>query len=304
MAADGQLDMEMEDLGRKAVKVLPPTNQEEKEPLIRSDSSEEDAITTATRGSSPPPLCSPNQVSTTSKRGGQGFVVLLTLVAALGGFLFGYDTGVVSGAIIKMRETFLLSSTWLEVVVSVTIAAAAVSALLAGFLCDFIGRRPTLLVASVVFTVGSLVLGAAYHLAMLVIGRVIVGVGIGIAAMAVPMYIAESAPARLRGMLVVLNVLFLTGGQLAATVVDGAFSFLRYDIGWRFMLGLGGVPSVLMFIGLLFMPESPRWLVFRGKTEKARAVLGKLRRHQHEVETELESIFKDFKQHKQSKLGD
>lgn len=165
--------------------------------------------------------------------GGHGFVIVLTLVSALGGFLFGYDTGVVSGAIIKIRETFLLNSMWLEIIVSVTLAAAAISALVSGFLCDLIGRRRTLIAASVVFTAGAAILGAAYHNSMLVIGRTVVGVGIGMAAMAVPMYIAESAPASMRGKLVVMNILFVAGGQCVATIVDGAFSYLRYDIGWR-----------------------------------------------------------------------
>lgn len=162
-----------------------------------------------------------------------GFLIILTVVSALGGFLFGYDTGVVSGAIIEIRETFLLNSTWLEIIVSVTIAAAAVSAFFSGFLCDWIGRRPTLILASLIFTVGAIVLGASYYIAMLVIGRIVVGVGIGMAAMAVPMYIAESAPANIRGKLVVVNVLFITGGQFVATIVDGVFSYLRPDLGWR-----------------------------------------------------------------------
>lgn len=162
-----------------------------------------------------------------------GFLIALTVVSALGGFLFGYDTGVVSGAVIKIRETFKLNSTWLEVIVSVTIAAAALSALFSGFLCDSIGRKPTLILASAIFTAGAVILGASVNIAMLVVGRFVVGVGIGMAAMAVPMYIAESAPAGLRGKLVVVYVLFITGGQFVATVVDGAFSYLRYDLGWR-----------------------------------------------------------------------
>lgn len=162
-----------------------------------------------------------------------GFLVVLTMVSALGGFLFGYDTGVVSGAVIEIRKTFVLDSTWLEIIVSVTIAAAAISAFLSGFLCDWIGRRPTLILASLIFTVGAVVLGASVNTTMLVIGRIIVGVGIGMAAMAVPMYIAESAPANVRGKLVVVNVLFITGGQFVATVVDGVFSYLKQDISWR-----------------------------------------------------------------------
>jgi SP family myo-inositol transporter-like MFS transporter 13 len=137
------------------------------------------------------------------------------------------------GAIIEIKQVFGLSSLWLEVFVSVTIGAAAVSALISGFLCNLIGRRPTLMMASLIFTGGAILLGASRNIAMLVTGRVVVGVGIGMAAMAVPMYIAESAPANVRGKLVVVNVMFITGGQFVATIVDGVFSYLSYDIGWR-----------------------------------------------------------------------
>ncbi len=164
----------------------------------------------------------------------KAFLILLTMIAALGGFLFGYDTGVVSGAMLNIKKTFHLSATWQEVIVSVTIGAAAISAAVAGVLCDLIGRKPTLIVASIVFTVGAVVMGAAVNAVMLVIGRIIVGLGIGAAAMASPMYIAESAPYHMRGKLVVLNNLFITGGQFVATVVDGAFSYLPINIGWRY----------------------------------------------------------------------
>ena len=166
---------------------------------------------------------------------GNKFVLLLTAISALGGFLFGYDTGVVSGAMLKVRETFELSSEWIEIIVSVTIAAAAVAALIGGPLSDLIGRKPVLLIASVVFTAGAIFMGVAWHPYILVIGRVIIGLGIGLAAMSVPMYIAELAPAEMRGKLVVTNVAFITGGQFIATLVDGAFSNLSGDMGWRYV---------------------------------------------------------------------
>lgn len=175
-----------------------------------------------------------NGISVNTSRGsGTGFLYVLTVFAALGGFLFGYDTGVVSGAMIRVREWFGLDSTWQELIVSVTIAAAAIAAALGGPFSDLLGRRITVLIASIVFTVGAVVMGVAPDEWVLLIGRIVVGFGIGFAAMAVPLYIAESAPAEMRGKLVVVNNLFITGGQFVATVVDGVFSYLSLGVGWR-----------------------------------------------------------------------
>ncbi|XP_019851521.1 PREDICTED: proton myo-inositol cotransporter-like [Amphimedon queenslandica] len=228
------------------------------------------------------------------------FITMLTVFSATGGFLFGYDTGVVSGAMLKIDDTFSLTPIWHELIVASTIGAAAVAAASGGILCETLGRKPVLIIASLIFTAGAGVMGGSPDKYVLLGGRVIVGLGIGLAAMAVPMYIAESAPANMRGKLVVVNNLFITGGQFVATLVDGAFSSV--DQGWRYMLGLAGVPSVIMFFGFLFLPESPRWLVFHGKTDKALAVLSKLR-DPSQVHEELKSINDDFENHKRQKLG-
>jgi SP family myo-inositol transporter-like MFS transporter 13 len=159
------------------------------------------------------------------------YLSLLSLFSATGGFLFGYDTGVVSGAMIKIDEHFSLSAEWHEVIVASTIGAAAVASIASGIIAEWIGRKPLLLMASCVFTIGAGIMAGSVHPIMLLSGRVIVGLGIGAAAMGVPMYIAESAPTHMRGKLVVMNSLFLTGGQFIATVIDGAFS--NVDEGWR-----------------------------------------------------------------------
>ncbi|MBN3289349.1 MYCT protein, partial [Polypterus senegalus] len=106
--------------------------------------------------------------------------------------------------------------------------------------------------------------------------------------MTVPVYIAESAPPQLRGRLVTINTLFITGGQFFASVIDGAFSYLPKD-GWRYMLGLSIAPGVIQFLGFLFLPESPRWLIQKGKTQKARRVLSQIRGNQN-IDEEYESI--------------
>ncbi|KAK1906592.1 Proton myo-inositol cotransporter [Dissostichus eleginoides] len=161
-----------------------------------------------------------------------GFVYLLAAFSALGGFMFGYDTGVISGAMLLLKREMELSALWQELLISSTVAAAALSALLGGFLNGLFGRRVCILLASFFFTVGGIVLSTAPGKEVLLAGRLIVGVGLGIASMTVPVYIAEASPPHLRGQLVTVNTLFITAGQFTASLVDGAFSYLQRD-GWR-----------------------------------------------------------------------
>ncbi|XP_069485313.1 proton myo-inositol cotransporter [Ambystoma mexicanum] len=216
------------------------------------------------------------------------FVYVLSAFSALGGFLFGYDTGVVSGAMLLLRRELGLSALWQELLVSGTVGAAALSALAGGALNGALGRRPCILLASSLFTAGAVLLGAAGNKETLLGGRIVVGLGIGIASMTVPVYIAESAPPHLRGRLVTINTLFITGGQFCAAVVDGAFSYLAKD-GWRYMLGLSAIPAIIQFFGFLFLPESPRWLIQKGQTQKARRVLSQIRGNQT-IDEEYDSI--------------
>ena len=177
------------------------------------------------------------------------FVLKLTVTSALGGFLFGYDTGVVSGAMLLIADDFDLSDVQEEVVVTITIAAAVTAALAGGPAMEHWGRRPIILLAAVIFTLGAVMLAAAGSYAGLVAGRLIVGLGIGLTSLATPVYISEAAPTHVRGKLVTLNTLFITVGQVVAGVVDGLFA--DTDGGWRYMLGLSAVPSVFMTVGFL-----------------------------------------------------
>ncbi|XP_036376187.1 proton myo-inositol cotransporter-like isoform X2 [Megalops cyprinoides] len=229
------------------------------------------------------------------------FVYVLAVFSALGGFLFGYDTGVVSGAMLLLKKEMNLSALWQEVLVSSTVGAAALSALAGGFLNGLFGRRVCILLASFIFTVGGVVLSTAPNKEVLLVGRIIVGLGLGIASMTVPVYIAESSPPQLRGQLVTINTLFITGGQFIASLVDGAFSYLRHD-GWRYMLGLSVVPAVLQFLGFLFLPESPRWLIQRGLTQKARRVLSQIRGNQN-IDEEYDSIKSSIEEEEKDCVG-
>jgi SP family galactose:H+ symporter-like MFS transporter len=206
--------------------------------------------------------------------GSSAYVYLAAFLAALGGLLFGYDTGVISGALLFIRSQFGLSVFRQEVVVSVVLVGAAIAALGGGRLADKFGRRATLLLTAVIFVVGAVMCAAAPTAALLIVGRVIVGLGIGLSSTTVPLYISEISPANARGWQVSLFQLAITVGILGAYVVDYAFSGNQ---GWRWMLGLAVVPGLILGIGMLLMPETPRWLARRGRSEQARGVLEKIR---------------------------
>ncbi len=213
------------------------------------------------------------------ERGGKtgrrdGFVYLAAGFAALGGLLFGYDTGVISGALIFIRQEFALSAIGQELAVSIVLAGATIGALSGGRLSDRFGRRATLIATSIIFIAGAVICAAAASLNMLVIGRVVVGLGIGLACTTVPVYISEVAPPEARGWQVSLFQLAITVGILGAYVVDYAFARSQ---AWRWMLGLAAVPGLILGIGMLLLPESPRWLAKHLNPEAARAVLLRIR---------------------------
>jgi sugar porter (SP) family MFS transporter len=203
-----------------------------------------------------------------------GFVFAAAAFAALGGLLFGYDTGVISGALIFIRAQFGLSTFQQELVVSVVLVGAAVGALTGGRLADIFGRRMMLLVTALIFVAGALICAAAPSLNVLVIGRLIVGLGIGFATSTVPIYISEVSPPQTRGWQVSLFQLAITIGILAAYLVDYVFSG---SSGWRWMLGLAFVPGAILGLGMIRMPESPRWLAEHGHSGRAREVLARIR---------------------------
>jgi MFS transporter, SP family, galactose:H+ symporter len=204
----------------------------------------------------------------------RGFVLVAAVFAALGGLLFGYDTGVISGALIFIKSQFHLSVFHQELVVSVVLIGAAFGALSGGRLADAFGRRFMLLVTAVIFVAGAIVCAMAPSLGVLVAGRIIVGLGIGLACSTVPVYISEVSPAEARGWQVSLFQLAITVGILAAYVVDYAFAAGGE---WRWMLGLAVVPGAILGMGMLAMPETPRWLAKHGHADAARKVLERIR---------------------------
>ncbi|KAG0235129.1 myo-inositol transporter [Actinomortierella wolfii] len=201
------------------------------------------------------------------------FLYFLIAVLAIGGFLFGYDTGVISGALLPIKEEFGLSSQDQEFVVGGTTLGAILGGMMAGLLTDVVGRKPVTLLSSVIFIVGAALMTFAHTYWLLLLGRVVVGVGVGLAALVVPLYIGELAPSAYRGRLVTLNVLLITGGQVIAYLVSSALTDVTN--GWRWMMAVSALPAILQLVTLPFLPESPRYHVKKGNIAAAEAVLRK-----------------------------
>lgn len=203
-----------------------------------------------------------------------GYVILTALIAAIGGLLFGFDTGVISGAILFIQKDFALSPGAEEFVTSAVLIGATAGALLGGVTASGLGRRWSIILAAAAFVLGTLVASLANGVPLLIAGRILVGVAIGIASFMVPMYISEMAPPRFRGAMTSLNQLALVTGILLAYLVDYLFTA---SANWRAMFGFGVIPSALLLVGMFFMPSSPRWLIFKGRVDEARSVLVKIR---------------------------
>lgn len=196
-------------------------------------------------------------------------------IVALGGLLFGYDTGVISGALLFIGNSFPgLSSIEKELLTSMLLIGAVVGALFAGRVADRIGRRPTVLATAAIFFAGVLLAAFSPSYWVLVGARVVIGLAVGSSSMVVPLYIGETAPPRVRGALVSFNQLALTLGILVSYLADYG---LASSENWRLMFGLATIPAVLLFLGMLFQHESPQWLVAQGREDEARAVLFQIR---------------------------
>lgn len=201
---------------------------------------------------------------------------------ALGGLLFGYDTGVISGAILFIQQDLQIGAFLSGLVVSSLLLGAAAGAGSAGPLADRLGRRTLILIAAVVFSVGALGAALSPNIGVLVASRAVLGLAVGAAALIVPLYLSEIAPTGIRGAISSLNQLMITVGILVAYLVNSA---LAQAEAWRWMLGLALIPSLALLAGMLFMPETPRWLVSRGREDEARSVL---RRDRTSDETDAE----------------
>lgn len=215
----------------------------------------------------------PTPLNDATPRGRRKFIILTSITVAIGGFLFGYDTAVISGAILFVRTQFHLSSVLTEIAVSVVLAGALAGTAVGGYLGDRFGRRPTLLMTAVVYSVFALTTGLANGPWVFVLSRLLVGAAVGISSMLVPLYIAELAPEDIRGALVTLNQLAISTGVVVAYYVD---YLLASSGNWRWMFMSAVVPSLVLLIGLMYSPETPRWLAAHGNFEDAGRILGRI----------------------------
>jgi sugar porter (SP) family MFS transporter len=214
-------------------------------------------------------------------------VAISAAITALGGLLFGYDTGVVSGALLFLKKDFGgLSSLQQELVTSLLLVGAGAGALTAGRVADRIGRRPAVMITAVVFIVGVLLAALAPAYPVLLVARIIIGLAVGSASMTVPLYIGEVVPPRVRGGLVSLNQLAITAGILVSYLIDYGLSSTG---NWRLMFGLAAIPAAGLLAGMSFQRESPHWLIRQGREDEARAVLRALR-DPGDIEAEVRQV--------------
>ncbi|KIY53867.1 general substrate transporter [Fistulina hepatica ATCC 64428] len=205
------------------------------------------------------------------------FVWALVLCSAISGLLFGYDTGVISGALVDIGNDLshhALSNGKKELITSATTLGALIGGLAAGIMSDFVGRRPVLAMSDVVFIGGAITQAACKTVWSMIGGRFLLGIGVGVASCIAPLYIQELSPTRQRGRMVVINCAMITFGQVIAYAIGAGFA--SFHGGWRYMVGLGAVPAAVQLVFLAFLPESPRILIRRNNLEAAHNIMQKI----------------------------
>lgn len=214
-----------------------------------------------------------------------GAAVVVALVSAVSGMLYGYDTGIISGALLQITEDFAIDEGWKQVIAASILLGAVIGALTCSRLSERRGRKGTLVMLAVVFVVGSLWCALAPNPVLLSLGRLVLGFAVGGATQTAPMYVAELAPPKYRGRLVLCFQIAIGVGIVIATIVGASES-----IPWRWSIGAASVPAAIMLILLLRLPESPRWLIKQGERDKGRAVLQRVRPENYDIDGEVEEM--------------
>ncbi len=226
-------------------------------------------------------------ISNVKEKNNNYYFVAISVVAAIAGILFGYGTAIIAGAILFISHDFGLTALMNGALVSALLFGALVGAACSGTLSDALGRKVILAIAAGFFIIGSIIAAVSPNIPLLIIGRILVGVAIGVASYAAPLYISEIAPPKYRGVLVSLNQLAINIGIIIAYIVNYVFA---QSAAWRWMFGLGVVPAVLLLVGMIFLPCSPRWLITKGQYKKALAVLRRIRGDNREADREVSEI--------------
>ncbi|WP_208754073.1 sugar porter family MFS transporter [Streptomyces bauhiniae] len=225
------------------------------------------------------------QAPRTSK-GLNGHMLMAAVVSAISGLLYGYDTGIISGALLQISEEFHIGNTMKETIAAGILLGAVIGSLSCSLLCERFGRHRTILLICCVFIAGSLTCAVAPNAVGLALARVLLGFAVGGATQTVPMYVAELAPRTIRGRLVLCFQLAIGVGIVIATIVGASEA-----VSWRVSIGAAAAPALVMLLGQLRLPESPRWLILRkGDVEGAEKVLKQVRPAGYDVDSELEEI--------------
>jgi sugar porter (SP) family MFS transporter len=225
-------------------------------------------------------------------------VYFIAIIAATGGLLFGFDTGVISGAIPYFQSYFNIDNSVIENITTAGLMGAIVGALFCGRVTDLLGRKKVILAAAVIFATGALWSGLAASPTQLIAARLFLGIAIGVSSFAVPLYIAEISPAKIRGRLVSMFQLMITIGILVSYLSDLFFADDANPDCWRPMFYIGVVPAVILFIGMWFLPETPCWLLLKGCEDECRKALSRVEKPAL-IETSLSQIKAGIAQNKE-----
>lgn len=202
------------------------------------------------------------------------WLYVITIVASLGGLLSGFDMGVISGAMLFIKSDWNLAENQQSLLVSAAIVGAIIGAAGNGFLADLYGRKKVIVATALIFIIASFMCAFSPDITWLVISRMLIGVAVGMVNFVVPVYLSEIAPQRIRGMLVSLFQLAITAGILFSYLVNGAFAEALYN--WRWMMGAGVLPALVLLVGIIFLEDTPRWLLSKQREDEAKAVFKKI----------------------------